>query len=116
MPYKLNGTELTHQPTEGRWLPREAIAIDGNGHAIYPAVREFEMRFELLSPAEYQQMTAIFNSVGATGTAVVTLPQYGVATYVFFDYSGCVLREPTANEYFAQHQSNITLLVSRIRT
>jgi hypothetical protein len=116
MPFKLNGTELTHQPTEARWLPRDAIAFDGNGHAIYPSIREFEMRFALLSPAEYNQMMSVFNSVGATGTAVVTLPQFGAATYTFYDYSGCVLQEPVAQEYFAQHQTSITLLISRIRT
>ena len=51
MVYKISGTELIIQPTTGQWLPREAVGIDGNGHPVYPATREFELNWQLENPA-----------------------------------------------------------------
>lgn len=114
--YKINGTELTMQPTIGKWLPREQLGIDGVGHAIYPGVREFEMRFNLQSPAEYNQLITFFNGHQPSGTVVVDLPRFGYSLYDFYSYSGCNIREPEMGDYFNENQQEVILLVSNIRT
>lgn len=114
--YQINGVDLTMQPTTGRWIPRQSLGIDGNGHAIYPGVREFEMTFILESPADYNQVWTYYNACGNTGTVVVSLPQFGAATYTFYDYTGCVLREPEINQYFSTYHTQATLLITNIKT
>lgn len=116
MTYKINGVELSLQPTTGKWMPRLLIDVDGNGYPVYSAVREFELMFQLTEPTDFQQLQNAFNSLGVTGTAVVDLPAYATGTYSFFPYSGCVLREPEMAEYFSEHHMNVRLLITNIRT
>lgn len=113
--YKFNGTDLTLEPTEGIWLPQDPLGIDGNGHAIYPATRQFEMRWGLISVADAKQIFNFFDSIGNTGTVVATLPQFKGSSYTFFAYSGCVLYEPEFGAYYAEHRTDLTLLISNIR-
>ena len=114
--YRINGTELTMQPTSGRWLPRTELGIDGLGHSIYSAVREFEMRFNLQSPDEYNQLITFFNGHQPSGTVVIDLPRFGYSIYDFFSYTGCVIREPEMSNYFNENHTEVLLLVSNIRT
>ena len=116
MTYKINGAELSLQPTTGKWMPRLFIDVDGNGYPVYSAVREFEMMFQVATPEDFQQLQNAFNSLGVTGTAVVDLPTYATGTYTFFPYSGCVLREPEMAEYFSEHHMNVRFVISSIRT
>lgn len=116
MTYKIQSVEISIQPTEGRWLPRRSVGDDGNGRPIYSAVREFEMRWQLVDPAHVNTLQTYFNSVGATGTSVVDLPQYAASTYTFFSYSGTVLREPEFSPFFAENITDVVLLVTKIRT
>lgn len=116
MTYKINGTELDPQPTEAKWVSRRVLSEDGNGRPIYPAVREFELRWQLTSPSQVNALQTFFNSVGATGTAVVSLPQYAHSSYTFYDYSGTVLREPEFNSFFAENITEVVLMVTKIRT
>src|SRR5574341_516368 len=105
--YRINGTEQAMQPTTGRWLPRTQLGIDGNGHAIYSGVREFEMRFNIHSPAEYNQLITFFNGHQPSGSVIVDLPQFGISSYNFFSYSGCNIREPEMGEYFDEYHQEI---------
>ena len=114
MTYRFNATDLTLQPTSGRWLDRETLGIDGNGRAIYPPYREFELKWGLISVSEFQQLNNFFNAIGATGTVVATLPQYGASSYTTYDYSGCILRQVEAGEYFEEWIKDASLLVVRI--
>src|SRR5512139_239587 len=103
MTYKVGGTEISIQPTSGRWIPRDVIEYDGNGHPIYPRLREFELRWQLLDDTTTNQLQTFFNSVGVTGSVVVDLPKYGDSTYAFYAYSGCVLNEPEFGRYFVEN-------------
>lgn len=114
--YKLNGTELTMQPTSGRWMPRTQLGIDGNGHAVYSGVREFEMRFNLQNPSEYNQIINFFNAYQPTGTVIVDLPEFGANIYNFKSYTGCNIYEPEMGEYFDEFHQEILLLVTNIKT
>jgi len=116
MVYRVNGTQLLIEPTSGRWLPREMFGLDGNGHPIYSALRQFEINFGMLSPAQQNQLQGFFDSVITTGTAVVELPEYGAPTYTFREYSGCVLREPEQEQYFVENISEVFLLITNIST
>jgi hypothetical protein len=114
--YAINGVELAVQPTSGRWMPREAVGVDGNGHFIYPPYREFEITWGLVNPSDVNQLQTFFESIGNTGTAIVDLPRYAASTYTFRSYTGCVLQEPTFDIYFTEHHTNVTLLISKIKT
>ena len=114
MAYQINGTDLTLQPTEGRWVDKESIGTDGNGRPIYPSPREFEMKFNLTSTSDWQQLRNFFSAVGATGTVTVSLPEYGASAYQFRTYSGCVLNEPTTSAYFEEYIQDAKVIVSKI--
>jgi hypothetical protein len=117
--YYINNTLLAMQPTTGRWIPRATLGIDGAGHPIYPAVREFEMKFNLQDPSDAGQLENFFLSIQNTGTVVVTLPHFPLNssdTYHFFAYTGCVLQEPEWSTYFTEHYTDCTLLITGIRT
>lgn len=92
--FGLNGTEFLIQPSEGRWIPRNTLAIDGAGHPIFPAVREFELDWDIIDQATWKQLQGFYNSVQNTGTCVANLPGFGVGQFVFQPYSGCTLGEP----------------------
>lgn len=113
--YQINDTDLTVQPTYGKWLPREIIDIDGNGHAVYPPYRQFEVGWQLASMDQVQQLQNFFDTMGRTGTASVNIPRYGYSPYTFRTYSGTVLQEPTFEQFFAEHEANVTLLITKIR-
>lgn len=114
MPYAINGTSLTAQPESGEWKDRESIGIDGNGRPIYPGPREFEMKWGLISISDWQQLRTFFQAVGATGTVVASLPQYGASSWTFYSYSGCVLKEPQVGQYFEEYITDARLIVSKI--
>ena len=76
-----NGTTLNLQPADHHWVARPLLGKTGDGHAIYPLYRAYEMSWELVSDAEYNQLLGFYSLVGTTGTLVATLPQYGTSTY-----------------------------------
>lgn len=114
--FAVNGVTLLLQPTSGHWVPKTPLGIGGDGHAIYPGVREFELRFNVTNPEDINQLQTMFSAIQNTGTAVVDLPKYNVTPYQFYSYSGCVLREPEQAEYFNQHHTDVYLLITNIRT
>ena len=115
MTYKINGTPFLIEPQSGRWTPRSALGITGDGHPVYPAVREFEITWSALSPTQFYQLQTFFDSVASTGTAVVDLPEYAKSTYAFKSYSGCVLSEPEVGQYFTENYMDARMMVSNIR-
>ena len=68
--FGLNGTEFIIQPSEGRWVPRTTLAIDGAGHPIFSAIREFEFSWDIFDQATWNQLQAFYNAVQNTGTVV----------------------------------------------
>jgi hypothetical protein len=112
--FAVNGTELNLCPTEGRWLERNTLGYDGFGHPIYPRVRSFEMTWQLLSPAEFDQIRDFYTIVSNTGTIAVDLPEWNAADYRFARYSGCILHEPTRGMYFNEYIQEARLLITNI--
>lgn len=113
--YKINDTELTIQPTTGEWKSRQLIDVDGNGHPVYPPYREYEMRWQLSNMTQVHQLQDFFDTIGRTGTVSVDLPRYAYDPYTFWRYSGTVIHEPAYGKFFAEHQTDVTLLITKIR-
>ena len=116
MPFKINGVEFPIPPTSFRWSPKVVLGITGDGHSVYPGVREFEMRWGILDATGTNQLQSFFNSVSVTGMVAVELPKYADPGYNFYAYSGCTLREPEFGDFFNEHIQNILLVVTNIRT
>ena len=116
MSYVINGTTLNLQPTAGKWINREPIGFTGNGHPEYAGVREFEIRWQLTDRSDANEVQGLYNQLDVTGTAVVALPGYKGAAWTFVNYSGCTLGEPTSNEYFEQHETEVVLVIYGIVT
>ena len=113
--YQINGVDLPLAPSSGRWVSRDVQGFSGDGHPEYAGVREFEMRWELISADDAATLQGYFDAVSVTGTAVVTIPKYR-QPWQFQSYSGCTLSEPTSDDYFQYHETNVTLLVHKIVT
>lgn len=113
--YKINGTLFNLQPTVGRWLPRERLGIDGNGHSIYPVVYEFEIQWQLASASDYYQIRTFFDTLTVTGTVSVDLPNLKSITGGFATYAGCVIDEPEFGGYFNNFPQQVNMMVTNIR-
>lgn len=113
--FGINGTNLTLQPTYGRWLPQSALGMTGDGHAIYSAIHEFELSWSLSSQSDLDQIQDFRDAVLLTGTVSVDLPAYRGSSYVFQTYTGCTLYEPERGQYFNEHTSDFRLIVGNIR-
>jgi len=114
--FEINGTGIPIDPTEGRWMPRDVEGIDGNGRAIYASTREFQFRWGLLSPGQVWQLQEWWQTIGSTGTITAALPRYAWPTYTFFTYTGVHIQEPVVDVYFTENYTDVTLLVTNIRT
>lgn len=111
-----NGTGLMLQPTTAGWVTQDSIGSNGFGQKIYPALREFQMTFNLESQGEFYELINYFNQIGVTGTLTATLPAWGTNTFQYRDYSGCVLYQPEMTEYFAEEYSSEVKLTLLVRT
>lgn len=114
--YAFNNINLNLPPSTGNWKERPSYGIDGGGHTVYSSVRDFEMTWDLISVANLQQIIGVYNAVSNTGTAVSCLPKWGDPTYIFHNYSGTVLQEPTVGEYFQEFVQDVKLLILNVRT
>ena len=114
--YAVNGVNFILSPTTGRWSSRDSLGIDGNGHPIYPSVREFELRWGLAHPTDVEQFIQAYNSVSNTGTIAFDLPEYGNLNYLFKTYSGTTLSEPEFDDYFEGYIKDVRLTIHNIRT
>lgn len=112
--FAVNNVAFALLPTTGKWVARDAIGITGDGHNIYGRTREFELRWGVFSPTEFNQWYTWFNQIGVTGTLVFALPEYGASVYEFKNYSGCTISEPSVAEYFVENYKEIVLLIRNI--
>lgn len=111
-----NGTGLMVQPTTAGWVQQDEIGINGLGISIYPALREFQLTFNLTSQGELYELINYFDQIGTTGSIVATLPAWGANTFQYRNYSGVVLKQPSMTEYFAEQWSTEVNLVLLVRT
>jgi len=113
--YAINSTNFTLQPTSGRWIPQSILGITGDGHPIYSAIHEFELRWSLSTPSDVYQIQNFRNTVILTGTASADLPAYRASSYIFQTYSGCSIYEPDRGQYFREHTTEFVLIIGNIK-
>lgn len=111
-----NGTGLILPPTTAKWINQEPLGFNGVGQAVYPALREFELTFNLTNQGELFEMINYFNMVSVTGTLVANLPAYGTNTFQYRNYSGVIVRQPEVSEYFAEEWTTEVRVVLLVRT
>lgn len=112
--YAFNGTDLTLQPTTGKYLERSQYGFAGNARPIYSAFRQFELTWELESTSDAKQLIDFYNTVSVTGTLVACLPRWGDTNFVFINITGVTLTEPTVEEYFQGFIKTVKMLVINI--
>ena len=113
-----NGTDLIIQP-DVRWMPRSNLAIDGQGHPIYSAVREVELNFVMIDQQTINQLENFYLLCGNTGSVVANLPPPFGPQFSFVSYSGCVVGEPeVGGNYYTEDGwvPSIRMLITNIRT
>lgn len=114
--YAVNGTNFTLQPTTFRFVQREALGYDGNGHPIYDEHRDCELTWELMSPSDSSQVINAYSLVQNTGTLSFDLPEYGSNQLrKFKTYSGTTIDEPEIGEGFMGYWSNVRLVIHLVR-
>ena len=113
--FKINGVLLSLQPSDHNWIKRTQYGIDGGGHSVLPAMGQYQLSWELMSPADFYELVNAYNSHGVTGTAVVDLPQWGNPSGTFYPYSGCVIDEPEHSGFFENYYVGAKLLITSIR-
>lgn len=111
-----NGTGLMINPTTAQWLDPDQIGVSGDGHAIYPALKEFRLSFNLVSQGEWFELYSYFKRVSFTGTLVCSLPDFESNTFAYRNFSGCILRYPSMNQYFNEEWLNEVSVSVFVRT
>lgn len=113
MGYKFNGVELRTYPTESQWQKRKVLATDGNGQPIYDPARSCELKWDLISVNDFDQLNSAYRGQGISGT-VVDLPKWSGNSWQYQSYTGCVINEPEVGAYFETYVSKVVLLVSKV--
>lgn len=113
--YGVNGTAIALPPTTGQWEAKDIIGVDGNGHPIYSAYGEFTLSWGLMPTSNFKQLNDWYITVSNTGTVVAELPKYGDVDYLYYAYSGTIINRPTVGSYFAEHVTDVRIIISRIR-
>lgn len=114
--YAFNNNNITLQPTTGKWTERSSYGIDGGAHPVYSSLRNFELTWVLISPEDAKQIIDVYNSVGSTGSVVACLPEWGAVEYIFRNYSGVTMEEPSVGTYFQGFIQEVKLLLLNVRT
>jgi len=115
MTYRINGTTLLMQPTEGNWVPQQSLGDDGSGHPIYADVTEFEMVFNAMDVVDYRQIQVLQAGMN-TGTVYAELPAYDAAANDVFEvYTGTIIRMPERGKYFQGYVLNCKVVISNVR-
>lgn len=114
--WEINSNEIL-PPTTGRWLPRRPLDVQGDNRPIYPGVRSFELRWQLVSNEDWATLQANFRTVESSGTVTVRIPEFPTVTgaaYAFREYSGCTLSEPIIGAFFETYPRSVVLIVNNI--
>lgn len=116
--YRINGRAIL-EPSAGRWVPRQALDIEGDNRAIYSEFRSFQLEWQLVAYEDWSALQAFFDTVESTGTSVVRIPEFPTATgtpYAFREYSGVMIDEPQVDPFFETFPTRMVLLIRNIRT
>jgi len=114
--YQINGHAIL-SPSQGRWVPRRPLDVQGDNRPIYSGVREYELKWRLMSYEDWATLQANFNAIESTGSYNVRLPTFPSITgssWGFTTYSGCTMAEPMIGPFFESYPSSVVLLITNI--
>lgn len=111
--YAVNAVDIC--PENGQWIPKPALGIDGNGHSVYPAMKDFEMSWGFISMSDFNTLYNAYLLVSNTGTITVDLPDITASDFRFRRFSGAILHEPQTSQYFEGYMTDVRLLITNIR-
>lgn len=114
--FAFNGTTLSLSPTTTQWGNKDEIGTGGDGHGIYPAITDYTMEWVLMPTSDFKQLQDFYLVSSTTGSVVADLPEYGNVDYIFKSYTGTILTRPQVGKYFAEHVSDVRLVLRNIRT
>ena len=116
--YLIDGNEIL-TPTTFRWMPQSPIDVQGDNRPIYAGVRNAELKWVLVSYADWSNIQHLYNLVRATGSHVVSIPAFPTisgSAYAMGEYSGVHLAEPAIGTFFSEYPTSVTLLIGNIVT
>lgn len=113
--YAVGGINIL-QPTTHKWADDDLVSYDGNGRPVYPAIKSYELGWQLMSHSDFQQLLSASLYSISTGTVVVDLPRWGNQNFVFYSYSGTYVNKPNYGGFFMEHYEDVSLTISNIRT
>ncbi len=114
--WQVNGN-VYKAPTQGRWVPRRPIDVQGDNRPIYSEVRSFELRWRIFSYEDWSELQFFFDQVLSTGSHVSRLPTYPLTTgaaYGFTEYSGTHWSEPQIGPFFETFPTQAVLIIGNI--
>lgn len=111
--YAINAIDIC--PESAHWVPRPALGIDGNGHSIYPAMKDMELSWGFMSMADFNILYSAYLLVSNTGTITADLPDLSASDFRFTRYSGTIIHEPSTGEFFEGYVTDVRLLITNIR-
>lgn len=116
--YLIDGNEIL-TPTTFRWMPQSPIDVQGDNRPIYAGVRNAELKWVLVSYADWSNIQHLYSLVSATGSHVVSIPAFPTisgSSYAMSEYSGVHLAEPAVGPFFSEYPTSVTLLIGNIVT
>lgn len=113
--YKINGTDLDPQPSQGGWGERPKLGVDGFNRIIYAPTRSFQIRWDALTFQEYNTLYQFYLSVQSSGFVTVTLPTFAGTDYdTFTTYTNCVIDELPPGKMDFKYLYDVTMTIRNI--
>lgn len=113
MPYKINGVEIAY-PTTMKWLEKQEHGINGLGNPVYGRYRNAELRWDVAYPEDVDVLQSAYLYSQNSGTVVVELPRYNISPYAFTEFSGTYIHDLQIGEFFEEHYTDVTLIVTKV--
>jgi hypothetical protein len=114
MAYKINGVEIAY-PTTMKWDERKEHGVNGLGNSVYGRYRTAELQWDLAYPEDVQTLQEAYLYSQNTGAVVIEVPRFGISPYQFTEYSGCYLQDLQVGEFFEEHYTGVTLIVTKVQ-
>lgn len=115
MAFGINGTDFLQTPSVDKWVSKPVLDVTGKGNPVYPSVMEYELKWDIIDSASLDQLFDFYDTGVASGTVIVSLPEWKSSTYQFKNYTGCVIYEPEVGDYFVEYVTDVRLLIANIR-
>lgn len=112
--FKINNVSIA-APKKSKWIIPEDKGMNGIGQKQYTAFYSYELNWDGLTQAEFQNIFQLWQGHYGSGTATADLPQFNATSYGFITYTGVLLDQPIVGEYNENYLNDVKLIIRRIR-